>query len=203
MRTYNVRQVTGIPDWDNIETAPIDSALWLTPPSGLMAAAQLCYGEDRLKVRLQAREQDPLSRFGGLLDMVCLDSCLEFFFSPWEDDNRYFNFEFNPAGAMYLGFGRGRYSSVRQVLPDYREQFAVQSFNFDSGWGIDFSIPLGFIQLYAPLFKFIPGLTLRANFYKCGDETKSPHYLAWNPIDCDHPEFHRSQDFGRIVFIGA
>ncbi|GHV67008.1 hypothetical protein AGMMS49928_03060 [Spirochaetia bacterium] len=162
------------------------------------AFAQLCYTGAAIFVRLSVREQDILSRFSGLLDEVCRDSCLEFFFSPGED-RRYFNFEFNPAGALYLGFGRDRYHTSRQVLVDYREQFSVIPRSFEGGWGIDFSIPLSFIQLYVPSFRLESGTTLRGNFYKCGDETKHPHYLVWNPIVSDHPDFHQPKDFGTIL----
>ena len=25
-------------------------------------------------------------------------------------------------------------------------------------------------------------MSIRANFYKCGDELQKPHFLSWNPI---------------------
>ncbi|GHU84921.1 hypothetical protein FACS189473_3230 [Spirochaetia bacterium] len=127
-----------------------------------------------------------------------IDSALEFFFSPLPDDPRYFNFEFNPLGTIFLGFGLDRDRSVRQVIPGYRELFAVAPFRFDGGWGIDFAIPASFIGIYLPSFKLEKGCILRGNFYKCGDETESPHYLAWNPVDSRSPDFHRPECFGQF-----
>ena len=46
------------------------------------------------------------------------------------------------------------------------------------------------------------GLRLRGNFYKCGDATVQPHYLAWNPVTSAVPAFHRPEDFGEIVLGG-
>lgn len=42
-------------------------------------------------------------------------------------------------------------------------------------------------------------LRLRGNFYKCGDATVQPHYLAWNPVTSETPAFHRPWEFGEIV----
>ena len=39
------------------------------------------------------------------------------------------------------------------------------------------------------------------NFYKCGDLTEIPHYLAWAPLSCDTPDYHRRQDFGCLKFL--
>src|SRR5690625_7843138 len=46
----------------------------------------------------------------------------------------------------------------------------------------------------------LSGLRARANFYKCGDETETPHYLSWNPIDTARPDFHQPSYFGRLLF---
>ena len=42
------------------------------------------------------------------------------------------------------------------------------------------------------------GMTLRANFYKCGDDTAQPHYIAWNAVDHPTPNFHLPQYFGEL-----
>jgi hypothetical protein len=179
----------------------IDIPLWLPRPEGMSAVARIYYTGEALFLRISASEKNILARFDGLLDMVCRDSCLEFFFCPHAEDDRYFNFEFNPLGAMYLGFGRDRCSSVRQIREDYRTMFSVDPFRFDGGWGINFSIPASFINLYIPSFSLRSGLIMRGNFYKCGDETKAPHYLAWNPVVSKKPDFHRPESFGTMILV--
>ncbi|MFP3090549.1 carbohydrate-binding family 9-like protein [Treponema sp. TIM-1] len=199
MHTYPAIYEEGIPPWDSLEKAEITIPQWIMPPEGLAAFARLCYDQEKLKLRLQAQEKKILSRFSGLTDMVCNDSCLEFFFSPVEGDLRYFNFEFNPRGSLYLGYGVDRDHSHRLYIPEYRELFAVSPFSVAGGWGIDFSIPLTFIRIYAPAFTLETGRAFRANFYKCGDETEVPHYLVWNTVESPVPDFHRPECFGKIV----
>jgi hypothetical protein len=43
-------------------------------------------------------------------------------------------------------------------------------------------------------------VSVRGNFYKCGDLTAHPHFLSWNPIDTPKPDFHRPEFFGELIF---
>ena len=98
MKTYEVKRISGQPDWESIPVAQIDQYLWSDVRS-IIPSAQLAWDEDALYVRLQAIEPHILARFTGTLDEVCKDSCLEFFFCPQEGE-RYFNFEVNPNGSV-------------------------------------------------------------------------------------------------------
>jgi hypothetical protein len=199
MRTYTAVFKEEVFPWDSVEKAEIDTPQWVKPPEGLAAFARLCYDRKNLKVSLRAREKNIRSRISGLTGMVCNDSCLEFFFSPLEGDLRYFNFEFNPQGAMYLGYGTDRHHSYRLYIPESRELFSVVPFAAEGEWGVDFSVPVSFINVYLPSFVPERGRAFRANFYKCGDETEVPHYLAWNTVESPEPDFHRPECFGRII----
>ena len=46
----------------------------------------------------------------------------------------------------------------------------------------------------------LDGQTIKANFYKCGDELQTPHFLSWNPINIEKPDFHRPDFFGSLEF---
>ena len=43
------------------------------------------------------------------------------------------------------------------------------------------------------------GAHLRANFYKCGDDLPVPHFVSWNPITTEKPNFHRPECFGELI----
>lgn len=62
-RQYRIQKVTGEPDWDKIEKAPLDQRLW-RPCEAISAYAQLAYDESRLYVHLHAEEaQIPRGKF--------------------------------------------------------------------------------------------------------------------------------------------
>ena len=42
-------------------------------------------------------------------------------------------------------------------------------------------------------------VSVRANFYKCGDKTAHPHFLSWNPVVSSKPDFHRPECFGELI----
>lgn len=66
-------------------------------------------------------------------------------------------------------------------------------------WTVEYSIPFTFIEKYFGKLDIGPGYRLEGNFYKCGDETKYPHYGCWNPIKISSPDFHRPEFFGDLV----
>ena len=197
MRTYTILPKTG--EWKDIPAAPIDTRLW-TPEVNISATAQVCYDADALYLRLAAKEKDIRAEENGPLGMPCQDSCLEFFFSPMEEDPRYFNFEFNPVKCMFLGLGSCRYDSVRLLPSAAEELFNPCPVLTENGWEITYQIPYSFINLFFKGFAVAPGKKMRGNFYKCGDFTAREHYFAWNPVNNPTPDFHRPEFFGELIF---
>ena len=194
--TYTVKRVTA-PDWDAVPAVTLTHQRWL-PPCDIAAKAQACHDGERLFVRMEARERDIRATLTGPLEPVCQDSCLEFFFAPKTDDARYFNFEWNRLLSVYVGFGGARKTRARQILKDPKALFAPAAFDTADGWGIEYRIPKAYIQMYMPDFELRGEAA--CNFYKCGDETEIPHYLAWAKLSSDTPDYHRRQDFGKLIF---
>jgi hypothetical protein len=68
----------------------------------------------------------------------------------------------------------------------------------ECNWEVALIIP------YTAFFKHnitsLDGKTITANFYKCGDELQTPHFLSWNPIKIEKPDFHRPDFFGTLEF---
>ena len=191
---YLVSRTDGA-DWSVPERVPLAHTGWL-PPCPVKAWFQACHDTSCLYVRMEAEESPVRATLTGPLGQVCRDSCLEFFFAP-DGGERYFNFELNPLGTLCFGFGAGRPTRVRQVPKDL-EQFQIKPFLAPKGWGVTFAVPADFVRLYFPGFIFSGEAA--ANFYKCGDDTPTPHYLAWSPLTSPAPDFHRRQDFGRLIF---
>ena len=183
-------------NWSDIPDLPIDNILW-EPDCGIRAFARLCYDEEALYASLRAAEAEIRAEYTAPLSPVHRDSCLEFFFMP-EKGDRYFNFEVNPNGCMHIGFGHNRADRVVLTRRDDAEFFRIKSERTPDGWAVSYRIPLSFLRLFYPEFAF-SGL-LRANAYKCGDDTAHPHYLSWNPVTSLQPDFHRSEDFGIMKF---
>lgn len=166
----------------------------------------LSYTAEEIQAAFTVYEADPLVRFTGQNDPVHRDSCVEFFVQPMPDqDERYLNFEMNAAGTLTLGLGKGladRIYLTEQESPQLYISTETQLRDEDGAplyWTARFRIPTSWITEHFPGFETASGATLRGNFYKCGDETESPHYGSWSPVTSETPSFHRSADFGLIV----
>jgi len=138
--------------------------------------------------------------------MVCEDSCVEFFVSP-EDDGIYYNMEFNAIGTCLLGTGRDRASSMRvkpEIISKIRRlstagSTPVKEKTGEYEWGITIAIP--FEVFFHHHIENLKGKTFRANFYKCGDKLTVPHYVTWNPVTTENPDYHQPEHFGVLKFV--
>ena len=193
---YTICSVKDNPAWSAIPRLEINRILW-KPDCGIRAVGQLCHSADALHIHLRAVEKKIRAEYTAPLSPVCRDSCLEFFFMP-EMEDRYFNFEINPNGCLYIGFGHGREDSTALYRENMKDLFDIHSQKAPDGWEVFYRIPLSFLRLFLPDFAFAGAL--RANVYKCGDLTAHKHYLSWNPVASETPDFHRPQDFGLMVF---
>lgn len=138
--------------------------------------------------------------------MVCEDSCVEFFVSP-EEDGIYYNFEFNGIGTCLLGTGISRENSTRadiEVISKIRRLTSVGDSPVKErkgtfSWTITIAIPLE--VFFHHKVKSLKGKSFRANFYKCGDKLTTPHFVTWNKVGTEKPDYHRPEYFGLIKFV--
>lgn len=132
---------------------------------------------------------------------VYTDSCVEFFMQiPGEKE--YMNFEFNCIGACDTARRLSRTEKVSLTPEEYKtigRHSSLEKKTFDEklgifSWELVVSIPFELMGL--------DGLNLpekiMGNFYKCADETEFPHFVSWNPIGTETPDFHRPEFFGEI-----
>lgn len=196
MKKYTVRKGKR-EDLKEMPAAAIDTALW-GGSFGISATAALCYDEEAIYVRLSAKEKEIRSENTDPIREPCEDSCLEFFFRPEADDPRYMNVEFNPNGLLFWGIGTGIPDLIR-LMPLENDPFGFKSERSKDGWTITYQIPHAFVRRLFPSYTARSGKKFYGNFYKCGDLTPHPHYLAWSPVT-EGKTFHRPEDFGELVF---
>lgn len=159
--------------------------------------------DTKLYICYYIAEKNSKAAYKADMDAVWEDSCVEFFCKiPGQDF--YYNFEFNCIGTCLATKRKGREENIIPFNTEQLKQIerfsslGTQSFEEKSGyfeWSLAVAIPF-------ELIGFTPQKDekLEANFYKCGDETVTPHYLSWNLIQYDKPNFHLPEFFGLINF---
>ena len=133
---------------------------------------------------------------------VSQDSCVEFFVSP-TCDNHYWNFEFNCIGTINASHRSVRNNPTRLTHGELAQVLrycscGTRPFNEVEGlfaWNVLIAVPL---SLIGATYTGSP-IEMTANFNKCASGTSQPHFLSWNPIISEKPDFHRPECFAKIV----
>lgn len=199
MKEYVITYVENKADWAKIPEIDINEVFG-KKYGEISAKAQLAYTKDAFLVHLSTVEENFRKEETGQLGMPCEDSCLEFFFSPVNNDKRYFNIEFNFNGCMYLGFGSSVDDLTRLLFAE-EELFRPQIKETQNGWEIFYSVPFEFVLRFFKDFKAEKGGFIMGNCYKCSDLGGKPHYYSWNPIvELPRSSFHNPDCFGKLIF---
>lgn len=127
------------------------------------------------------------------------DSCVEFFVADPSGEG-YYNFEVNCVGTPLASKRKSRTEAVHftdEQLAQMRvfgslEHKPVDMRGEGLKWWLVEVIPFSLIGLEGP------GRTIRANFYKCGDNCDTTHFLSWYPIGLPAPDFHCPAFFGEV-----
>lgn len=166
----------------------------------------IAWGENEIYIKYYVRESNVKAEKSKTNEMVCEDSCVEFFVSP-SDDGLYYNLEFNPIGTALMGSGHGRHDSTRadaRFVDGIRRLTSMGDAPFgeisgDLQWTITLAIPLE--TFFHHKTGSLKGKSFRANFYKCGDKLSNPHFITWNPVGTEKPDYHRPEYFGVLKFV--
>lgn len=190
-------------DQERIGFQPINTVNWDAYPYRPKVEFRIAHTTNAFLLHFQVKEASVRAKYGEDNGSVWTDSCVEFFSIP-AGDGIYYNIECSCIGTILVGAGAQR--SDRQHAPqevmDQVQRWAslgrkpfVERIE-ECNWEVALIIP------YSVFFKHnittLDGQTVKANFYKCGDELQTPHFLSWNPIPVETPDFHRPDCFGTL-----
>jgi len=131
------------------------------------------------------------------------DSCVEFFVKRTDSDY-YYNFEFNCIGVCKAAkhfkdrVHSKEFSSEQLHKIGRWPSLGNRAFKEMGGmftWELCVNIPFSLIDVET---SYLPEKLL-GNFYKCADATEQPHYISWNPVLTERPDFHRPEFFGELL----
>jgi len=202
-------------DWDKPawrDIAPLELTYYMgdKPEHMPRTQARLAYNAQAIYVIFRVEDRYVRAVAADHQGPVCLDSCVEFFFTPGTDTSAgYFNLEMNCGGTMLFHF---------QVIP--RKGVPISAADLErievahkmlkivdpevadpTTWTVEYRLPVDMLEKhYGATKKPAPGVTWRANFYKCADKTSHPHWLTWSFVDKPRPDFHVPAFFGTLEF---
>ncbi|MDD5459130.1 MAG: carbohydrate-binding family 9-like protein [Phycisphaerae bacterium] len=196
--------------WKNTQPLEITNFMGEMPSHFPKVEAKVRYDENSIFVIFRVEDHYVRCVAENHQDMVCSDSCVEFFFTPSSDlAEGYFNLEANACGKILLYHQLSRDTGRRVLAVDDIEKIETAhtlngiiepEIEEPTTWTLEYRIPLVMVEKYAPIKKPAPGVIWRANFYKCADRCSHPHWLTWSKVGLPKPDFHQPPFFGKLVF---
>lgn len=205
MNSYNVKKIEHSFNWADIDVGKINVYNWEEfkgyDPE---AEFQLVHDNNNIYLRMTAHKDYLAAQCTQVNQMVCNDSCMEAFFNiPGMEKGGYLNLEFNCFGVMFLGCGASRADRIT-VDPEIVKKYITIIVDNDNvpanergRWSFTCIINKAIFPVLLGV-EFTSG-ECGGNFYKCGERVIS-HYISWNKIEMDHPDFHRPEHFGKLIF---
>lgn len=192
-------------DNNGVEFNQIQVVNWNEYPYRPEVTFRMAYTDESILIQYVVDEETSRAKYGKDRGSVWTDSCVEFFSCPF-DDGYYYNLETNCIGTVLLCCGKereGREYAPFEVTDSIKRYSTLGREAFDEcekgKWSLSLVVP--FKMFFKHNVVKLDGMTIRANFYKCGDELKTPHFLSWNPIEIEKPDFHRPDYFGELHFV--
>lgn len=205
MKNLHIPLLREAGDLDQEVLHQVDTVNWKTFPYKPQVSFRIARTAREIWIHFFVNEQSVRAVNTEPNQPVYQDSCVEFFVQP-VSDGPYMNFEFNAIGTCLSQVGPER--AGRQFLdPDTIRRISTRSSLGNTPfeerkdlheWNLLVGIPLDL--LFGEEDPDLTGKHIRGNFYKCGDKLEVPHYLSWNPIGVERPDFHRPEFFGVLEF---
>ncbi len=177
----------------------IDQINWKAYDYKPSVAFYLAHNAIGLFILYEVNEDNIRAKYERDNEAVWKDSCVEAFFSRNINEG-YFNIEVNCIGTVLVGYGKGRDDRTHLEEDQLKKIKRASSLgkeiigkeNISGDWWLQLAIPLEILGVEK-------GQTISANFYKCGDECKVPHFLSWKPISTPGPDFHQPAFFAELL----
>lgn len=193
----------------SIQWNAIDKVNWQSHTYKPEVAFRIMHSDTEIYLQFRVRENGVRATYGfDAGSKPYTDDCVEFFMIPSATDESYFNLEMNAIGHGTFNWGAGRSDRHRgddALISNIRRRSTLGSEPFgtlegEQEWTLTIAVPKSLYAAADPELADFSGRIVRANFYKCGDETATPHFLSWNPIGTERPNFHTPEWFGELNF---
>ncbi|MDB5137350.1 MAG: hypothetical protein JWP37_3953 [Mucilaginibacter sp.] len=201
-KSISLHRISGLLDKNR---NPIDIVPWPQFAGKPKVSFSIAHSRDHMFIKYDVTENEVLARYKHINDPVYKDSCVEFFIA-FDDDKAYYNIEFNRLGTCLGRYGSQRENrtelpiEILKTIKYERTLMPKKDGTYPAiNWTLTIAVPIQVFCFHN--FNSIQGKKSKMNFFKCGDDLSQPHYLVWNNIISDIPNFHLPEFFGKVEFM--
>ena len=191
-------------DWEIAQTVGDFVFPWYEKGEKEQTDARLLWDDKYLYIHFRCEDEHISAHHYQRNDPVSRDDCVEAFISSNSDEPLWYaNYEINCLGTWLVGLHKGeesRYWEPDGILVSRGHMGTInKEDDVDSHWILEIAIPFENLHAYGgqipPQDGDVWGLTLN----RCGGDV-NPQYSQWTASQTPKPNFHKPQDFGRLVF---
>lgn len=121
-------------------------------------------------------------------------------FRPQAEHHIYINIEVNALGCVYAKYGRSRQNRT-PFSEAMMKALEIDVENFEDHWEMQINVPYWVLNEIAGFKLMKPGCVFGWNLCKISETPEIEHYASYAQFERDEPNFHRPQDFPRMVML--
>ncbi len=184
---------------DKAKRVSIDQVNWNEFPYKPVVDVHIAHDEGYLWALYRVDEDHVRALTLEDMGPVYEDSCVEWFMQ-FPNQETYFNVEVNCIGTCLAScrvsrtdksaFTREELDSIIRLTTLSHQPCELISKDTPIHWECVVGIPKKILTKYITSETDLIPEEFTANFYKCGDKTRQPHYISSFPITTDSPNFH-------------
>ncbi len=198
------------PEWEKVTAIKIAKNIGENPKFLPTTVVKMLYDDENIYIIFHVNEKYIKAVGTQINDYVFRDSAVEFFFTPSNNISEgYFNLEINCIGTPYFKHQIRFKENVIDIDTNDIKKIEIahtllgaipEEIHKLTKWTLECKIPISILKKYVKVNSPAHGVIWRANFYKTADATSNPHYITWNKIKSENPNFHLPIFFGTIKF---
>lgn len=197
------------PAWQKAPSVGPFQFPWYESGEKEQTEAKIVWDDGRIYFAFTCDDKHILADHYSPNDPVSQDDCCEAFIAPVPEGPErmdYINYEINCIGTWKVGYHA---KSRDKNLGNWDDPWGIEIGRFikgtcnkdddiDEGWVIEFSIPWTHFKEFVAKFPPKDGQVIYVGLNRCGGKT-NPLYSQWSPSQTPQPNFHRPEDFGKVV----
>ncbi|MFC1508410.1 carbohydrate-binding family 9-like protein [Candidatus Omnitrophota bacterium] len=211
-KTVSAMAMDGVlnePAWQKATSVGPFVFAWHTSGVKEQTEAKIVWDNERLYFSFACDDKHIWAEHLTHFSAVYRDDCCEAFISPVPEGAErldYINYEINCIGSFLAGY----HAKSRGKDQRFEDCYGLEigrvingtvndDSDIDNGWVLEFSVPFEHFSEFDAEYPPKDGQIIYLNLNRLGGMTNIQH-SQWTASKTDKPNFHRPQDFGKVIF---
>ena len=187
-------------DWAAAEPSGDFVFPWWSAGEKEQTKVKILWDDTYLYIAYSCRDAHIWAEYYNINDATYNDDCVELFWNPSPAEQEdYYMFEINCIGNLKSMKKSDRSTIMLPHIAQTIQGTVNDDSDTDSGWTMEIALRFDEYPELLGAASAKDGDLWRIGLNRCGGKT-NPQYSQWAPSDYPTPNFHRPDDFGKLIF---